>query len=275
VPPAESTPHEVPAPETPADAPSEASGKKGLLGWISGAVSQLEAKAEGAVAKPEPPKPGSGPLPPRPASGPLGGQVRAASLKLPGSGPLRAGTTGELPPQRGPLPVTTPSGPLPLGTPLPTPTPVTTPSGPLPLATPLPGRAPDAPAEPEPATPAPKVPEDPASASRRRMAFIVAYMKDPTSDPEFADKPLVYRVFAEERDYQQQLVNTLKPQLERLPADDAEKRAELEQRLKTAQTRQSQLFLQLKKLTGVKGKTGGTGFLTASDVLPEPKGLGK
>jgi len=133
------------------------------------------------------------------------------------------------------------------------------------------------PGEPAEAPPAePKLPEDPQAASRRRMAFIVAYMKDPTSDPDFADKPLVYRIFTEEREYQQQLVNTLKPQLERLGADASpEHRAELEHRLKTAQNRQSQLFLQLKKLTGVKGKTGGTGFLSASNVLPEPKGLGE
>jgi hypothetical protein len=271
-----------PADPTPPDAStsdaSEAPGKKGLMGWISGAVSQLEAKAESAAAEatgarpvtspsgPLPParhampaKPvssPSGPLPPGPGpakagSGPLGGAVRSASLKLPGSGPLRAAGTGELA-QRPATPVATPSGPLPLVTPLP--------------------KGPDEAEEaaPEAAKPA----EDPASASRRRMAFIVAYMKDPAGDPDFADKPLVYRIFAEERDYQQQLVNTLHQQLERLPDGDAEKRADLEQRHKTAQQRQSQLFLQLKKLTGVKGKTGGTGFLMAPDTLPEPKGLG-
>lgn len=255
--PADPTPPDAPAPDAP-DAASEAPGKKGLMGWISGAVSQLEARAETAAAEatkpvsspsgplppahatPKPVSSPSGPLPPaKGGSGPLGGPVRSASLKLPGSGPLRAAGTGELPVRPA--------------------TPVATPSGPLPLATPLP--------KDEPA-------EDPASASRRRMAFIVAYMKDPKGDPDFADKPLVYRIFAEERDHQQQLVNTLQQQLERLPAGEAERRAELEQRHKTAQTRQSQLFLQLKKLTGVKGKTGGTGFLMAPDTLPEPKGLG-
>ena len=233
--------------------------KKSLFGWLSNAMSNLEAQAHAPAAEaragsgPLPAaKPGSGPLgAAKPVSGPLGATVRSASLRLPGTGPMarppvaRAVHTGDLvAPEAAPatLVVAAPAAPAPDAPP------------------PEPGKGPV---------------EDPAVASRRRMAFIVAYMKDPASDAEFADKPLVYRVFSEEREYQQQLVNTLKSQLERPSAgSEPAERAELEQRLKTAQNRQSQLFLQLKKLTGVKGKTGGTGFLTAPDTLPEPKGLG-
>lgn len=244
-------------------------------------------------------RPGSGPLPPtRPGSGPLGapgagsGPLNrpgsSSSLRLPGAGPARG--SGALPgaaagagaPPDDPMAWTT-DKPL---------------TGLLPGEPAVPGRAPgtgdlatgaagtgelaapDAPPEappPEPTEAAPRpAAEDPAAASRRRMAFIVAYMKDPTSDRDFADKPLVYRIMSEERDHQQAQVGLLQEQLRRLaaaPPDDADaaaRREELEAKLKTSQNRQAQLFLQLKKLTGVKGKTGGTGFLVAPDLPPGP-----
>lgn len=124
-----------------------------------------------------------------------------------------------------------------------------------------------------------KTPEEEAAESKKRMAFIVAYMKDPAGDPAFRDKTLVYRILTEERTYQQHLIGLLKNELSALPApaeppDEAveECRAEIQARIDAAKTRQGQLFVLMKKLTGVRGKTGGTGFLVppASGELPPP-----
>ncbi|MDB5096923.1 MAG: hypothetical protein JWM80_1344, partial [Cyanobacteria bacterium RYN_339] len=111
MPPADRPPHDAPAAAN-ADAP-EPQAKKGLFGWLSGAVSNLEGKGEGATGKLEARSP-SGPLTPaKSPSGPLGGPVRSASLKLPGTGPIarapqRASQTGDLVPPA-PTPVATPS----------------------------------------------------------------------------------------------------------------------------------------------------------------------
>lgn len=241
-----------------------------LAGWFqkavqggSGPLPQAPAAGLGSVQGPGPGSPpgsvpGSppGPLPGSgPGSGPLAPANRpgaASSLRLPGAGPARSA-----------------SGPLPA------------PSQAPPLAPPSPGPAghrasPTGELKPVPSAATPGADEDPAVASRRRMAFIVAYMKDPTGDPDFSDKPLVYRILSEERAHQQALIAALQEDLRRLagaaPADDAAaaRREDLEGRLKTAQNRQAQLFLQLKKLTGVKGKTGGTGFLAAADLPAGP-----
>lgn len=124
-----------------------------------------------------------------------------------------------------------------------------------------------------PATSPLKTPEDEAAASKKRMGFIVAYLKDPTAEKAFQDKALVYRILAEERSYQQGLVLKYTEELrsapypEAVPEDDPRReeilaqRQELEGKLNGAQGKQAQIFALQKKLTGVKSKTGGTGFL--------------
>ena len=165
------------------------------------------------------------------------------------------------------------------------------PAAPAPMPGPAPGAAPGAPTRPRaPATaqlkngtdqlsrtPAPEEPpaapapeQDPAAAaaeSQKRMGFIVAYMKDPSSDPAFSDKQLVYKVLTEERSYQQQLVVALTEERRFLVPDDP-RVAEIDAQMGTARQRQSQLFALLKRLTGVRGKTGGTGFISAPPEMP-------
>jgi hypothetical protein len=134
--------------------------------------------------------------------------------------------------------------------------------------------------------PAAEAPDDAAAAAReseRRMGLIVAYLKDPASDPAFADKALMFSIFTEERRYQADRARRLQADLQALPPpaeamglspaeaaalpeyDGLEaRRAELVQAHQAASTRQAQLFLQLKRLTGKTGKTGGTGLLATS-----------
>jgi hypothetical protein len=130
-----------------------------------------------------------------------------------------------------------------------------TPSKPLPAAEPA--------AQPEPAPPELDL-DDPVQASRARMSFINAYLKAPSNDPAFQDKAMVYRVMSDERAHQQALVVELMAERKRL-ADDDPLAAELDSRLKTANSRQGNLFSLMKRLTGVKGTTGGTDFIVAPD----------
>lgn len=58
-----------------------------------------------------------------------------------------------------------------------------------------------------------------AAESRKRMAFIVKYVKDPSAHELFADKTVVYHVFAEERTYQVQLLARHRQALARLGPD--------------------------------------------------------
>lgn len=88
--------------------------------------------------------------------------------------------------------------------------------------------------------------EQAARESEARMAFILGYVKDPASDPAYADKPAVFKVVTDERTYQQGLATLHE-------ATDVEAAA-------TARKRAKMLFGLLKALTGVTGKTGGTEF---------------
>lgn len=116
-------------------------------------------------------------------------------------------------------------------------------------------------------------PEEKAEESKKRMGFIVTYMRTPDALPEFHDAKFVYKVVADERSYQTELVEQFQAELRSItfswsgdPEDETfvAQRDELETRIQGIRDRLSQLFLLLKHLTGVKGKTGGTGFLPAS-----------
>lgn len=114
-----------------------------------------------------------------------------------------------------------------------------------------------------PLTPAPAAEpvtdEDPVAASRARMAFINGYLKAPSHDPAYQDKTLVYRVMSEERAYQQTLVAELMAELKRLPEGDP-RMSELESHLKTANSRQGNLFTLMNKLAEAR-RASGTGPL--------------
>ncbi|MFP5502365.1 MAG: hypothetical protein ACLGIN_07730 [Candidatus Sericytochromatia bacterium] len=228
--------------------------KKTLLGWVQGALHKVEHALD------EPEAPVEAPAPKAPTGG----------LKPPGSGPL---------PRPG--------------------------SGPLPAAPPVTRRAPDTgslnrstdslvrasgPLPPPRAAAPVRTPEEEAAESKKRLGFITAYMKNPQGDPAFEDRALVYKILSEERAYQQAQIVQQQQALKQLPPpaeamgltpeeaaedpryDDLEaRRSAIEERLKTAQSRQTQLFMLMKKLTGVKGKTGGTGFLsTPPPAFPPP-----
>lgn len=109
-----------------------------------------------------------------------------------------------------------------------------------------------------PAAP-PAAEEDPLAASRARMAFINGYLKAPSGDPAYQDKALVYRVMSEERAYQQTLVAELMAELKRLPEGDP-RASELESHLKTANSRQGNLFTLMNKVAEAR-RASGTGPL--------------
>jgi acetyl esterase/lipase len=110
------------------------------------------------------------------------------------------------------------------------------------------------------------------------MALITAYIKDPTSDPAFQDRTFVFQILTKERSYHQKLIVELNVRLKKLPPaglstehpDPVEdERKELQERIEAAQERQALLYSVMKRLTGVKGKTGGTAFLhLPSEPLP-------
>lgn len=226
--------------------------KKTLLGWVQDALHKVEhaldvPEGEAAPAPKAPTgglqPPGSGQLP-KPGSGQLPA-VPPVTRRAPDTGSLNSRTDS----------LVRASGPLPA--------PRAAASGPL------------------------RTPEEEAAESKKRLGFITAYMKNPKGDPAFEDRALVYKVLSEERAYQQAQIVTVQQELKQLPppaeamgltpeeaADDPRyenleaRRSAIEERLRTAQSRQTQLFMLMKKLTGVKGKTGGTGFLSTPPPAP-------
>jgi len=155
---------------------------------------------------------------------------------------------------------------------------------------------------PLPNPPVELTPEQKAEESQKRLAFIMAYLKDPNSVPAFKDPKYVYKIVSDERSYQSEVSGGLEaklrlflsqadpymlmPEDEEIPAFEPGPDGELppevqaildrleakrafqgerwgiEAQLQQSRDVQTKLFLILKQITGVKGKTGGTGFLT-------------
>lgn len=151
------------------------------------------------------------------------------------------------------------------------------------------------------APPIPRTPEELAEESQLRQAFIMAYLRDPDAVPEFRDPKYVYKVVSDERSYQTQVCAKLEENLRQflqaadpaflMPGEDEvpamelgpdgnpspealaliekleakrefqAKREELEAEIQKIRDFQTRLFLILKNVTGIKKKTGGTGFL--------------
>lgn len=263
--------------------PEDKSIKKSLFGWATGALNKVQkALEEAAPAEPAPETPQAPPAP-RPGSGTLGGAPRVAP---------RAAATGDLPA----LPGNRKSDALQL----PEHRPAQRGPNTSELNKPGSGRLAgdglslgnSAPSAPKPAVttgplPTERSPEEEATESKKRLALILAYMKNPEGDPSFKDKPLMYKILTEERSYQQAQILGMTRDLEQMPppahtmglseeaaaADPVyagleDRRAALQKQINTAQTRQTQMFMLMKKLTGKTGKTGGTGFLAGSDGPP-------
>jgi hypothetical protein len=159
--------------------------------------------------------------------------------------------------------------------------------------------------------PFPAVLQDPAvraQESQQRLAFIMAYLKDPASVPQFKDPKYVYKIVSDERTYQSELCGEWEGKLktmligappsflsdedEAIPAMDpgpdgepppevlavlerleakrsfqAERQA-LEVEIQKSRDIQTKLFLVLKNVTGIRKKTGGTGFITPPPGMP-------
>ena len=119
--------------------------------------------------------------------------------------------------------------------------------------------------------PAPELsPEEKLEASKKRMAVIMTYMKDKNAVPEFKDPKFIYKIISDERTYQTTLVSELESELreylmgwvgDREDPEFLSRKEALEQQIQGTRNRLTQLFMLLKHITGVKGKTGGTGFL--------------
>ena len=84
--------------------------------------------------------------------------------------------------------------------------------------------------------------------SGRRMSLILQWMEDPEGNPALSDITVVYRIVAEEREYQQDRVmdlgmrlRLLPPMTDGEPPAQAAQRAKLMRELETARTRQVQL----------------------------------
>ncbi|GEM_PF-2979257 len=112
--------------------------------------------------------------------------------------------------------------------------------------------------------------EQKADESKKRMAVIMTYMKDKNAVPEFKDPKFIYKIISDERTYQTAMVGQLEAEFRELTMSwvgDREapeflaRKETLEQQMQGYRNRLSQLFMLLKHITGVKGKTGGTGFL--------------
>lgn len=235
--------------------------KKKLLGWVQGTLGKLEQALDDKAPADKPAAGPATPTPARPATGSLPGQraIQPGSGRLPvqpGSGQLPAQPgSGRLPAQPA-APRAAATGQLRSGT------------DSLTRSAPPAGTGGFLPPPPPQ-----KDPEVAAAESAERMAFIIAYMKDPEGDPVFKDKQMVYKVLTEERSYQQNQIVRLVEALKGLDPEDPEA-VSLNAQLDTARTRQGQLFTLLKRLTGVRGKTGGTGFIARAAEPPPLPGEG-
>lgn len=129
--------------------------------------------------------------------------------------------------------------------------------------------------------------EEEAAESKRRMAFIVAYLKNPDGHAYFADKALLYKIMTEERGYQHAQLDAAERALADLPptpqamgltddevaADPAlvaqeARRGNLARQVAQLRGAQTQLYRLLAQITGVKATAEGEAFRAGSGPLP-------
>lgn len=123
-----------------------------------------------------------------------------------------------------------------------------------------------------------------AAASRKRMAFVVKYVKDPTAHDFFSDKTIVYQVFAEERTYQVTLLTRYKQELSQLGPSARDmglspEEIAADERLQTQELQRATLAKQVGHTTAVRSQlvnimariTGVEVKESALDFEPEPE----
>lgn len=98
--------------------------------------------------------------------------------------------------------------------------------------------------------------------SPRRLAMIDDFMTGKAKLDQMKDPTFMYKVVSDERAYQTQLLLTLKERLGELRDPESEEGAALSVRIGRSQAIVTNLFKVLKYITGKKGRTGGTGFLS-------------
>jgi len=105
-------------------------------------------------------------------------------------------------------------------------------------------------AAPEPIEAAPAAPLTPAEVSKRRMAAIAGYLKDPEADPLLRDPAVIFRLVSDEHAYQHDQVAHLRMLLALLPPTaDPARRTALTTESAGCAKRQRQLYELLKRIT--------------------------
>jgi hypothetical protein len=97
--------------------------------------------------------------------------------------------------------------------------------------------------------------------SPKRLAMIDDFMTGKAKLAQMKDPTFMYKVVSDERAYQTQLLFTLQEELH-LASAGGEEAAALQARIRRSQAIVTNLFKVLKHITGKKGRTGGTGFLS-------------
>lgn len=108
------------------------------------------------------------------------------------------------------------------------------------------------------------IPETPPEEelSPRRLAMIDDFMTGKAKVAQMKDPTFMYKVVSDERAYQTQLLLTLREQLSELGEPEGAEAEALQARITRSQAIVTNLFKVLKYITGKKGRTGGTGFLS-------------
>lgn len=106
----------------------------------------------------------------------------------------------------------------------------------------------------------PDVPEE--ELSPRRLAMIDDFMTGKAKLAQMKDPTFMYKVVSDERAYQTQLLLALKDELDSITDESGEAAEAVRARIKRSQAIVTNLFKVLKYITGKKGRTGGTDFLS-------------
>jgi hypothetical protein len=98
--------------------------------------------------------------------------------------------------------------------------------------------------------------------SPKRLAMIDDFMTGKAKLEQMKDPTFMYKIVSDERAYQTQLLFELQEQQAVLADKDGAEAQALDAQIKRSQAIVTNLFKVLKYITGKKGRTGGTGFLS-------------
>lgn len=115
-------------------------------------------------------------------------------------------------------------------------------------------------AELGPADPLAGIPQEELSV--RRLAMIDDFMNQRLKLERMKDPTYMYKIVSDERAYQAWVLTDLKQRLYNAPNRQSPEARELEAQIKATSAIMQNLFKVLKYITGKKGHTGGTDFLT-------------